>query len=527
MSIFTKVQNQKVGSNTFDLSHDRKMSMDMGLLTPIHCQEIVPGDKINMSTSQMLRMAPMITPVMHQVKVYTHFFFVPNRLLWLQWEQFITGGEDGLDTSVFPYVTARSNMVTGSLSDYFSVPVATPVSHDMQISALPFYAYNRIYNEYYRDQNLVEPLGDTAIDGNNSNVFVSGGTQLQNWIALPPQRRAWQHDYFTSALPWTQKGPEATIPLGSTAPINFIPDAERYPGAGSGTSMYNESTDTYANDELLSSGFTNNARIKNSLSQTLSIDNSYSLETDLSLATASSINDLRRAFKLQEWLEKNARGGSRYIESILSHFGVRSSDARLQRPEFLGGGSTPMVISEVLQTSDAAAGETPQGNMAGHGISVGANNSFSYYAEEHGYIIGIMSIMPKPAYQQGIPKHFLKFDKFDYYWPSFAHIGEQPIQNKELYIEGDSTDEDTFGYTPRYAEYKFINSSVHGEFRTTLDFWHMGRIFATQPALNKTFIECDPTDRIFAVLESEKIYCHIFHRIKATRKMPYFGTPRM
>ena len=260
----------------------------------------------------------------------------------------------------------------------------------------------------------------------------------------------------------------------------------------------------------------------------LDLDNSDHLFADLSGATASSINDLRRAFRLQEWLERNARGGARYIEIITAHFGVRSSDARLQRPEFLGGSSTPITISEVLQTSANASEPTPQGNMAGHGVSVGSSNYVSYRAEEHGYIIGIMSVMPKTAYQQGVPKHFKKLDKFDYYWPSFANIGEQPIYNEELYHQNNPSDGEVFGYTPRYAEYKYIPSTVHGEFRTSLNFWHMGRIFSTKPTLNQDFIECDSAEveRVFNVLEGEEhLYVYLHNEVKATRLMPYYGTP--
>lgn len=518
MSIFTQVKNKKVGSNTFDLSHDKKMSLKMGELVPIHVQEIIPGDSISMSTSQMLRMAPMITPVMHKINVYTHFFFVPNRILWPNWEKFITGGENGLDTTVFPYfdIEVGAPEELGSVMDYMGIPCG-PLSEGagMRLSALPFLAYAKIYNEYYRDQNLIAPLNDQAIDGEQVD---------EDFIDLlgPPLKRAWQHDYFTSALPWTQKGPEATIPLGDTAPLLYTPDPLK------GTLIKDRLTD--ANISLANHPFKTNiagSPTNNAVTDDYNFDISGVHSVDLSEATAATINDLRRAFKLQEWLEKNARGGSRYTESILSHFGVRSSDARLQRPEFLGGGTSPMVISEVLQTSSNESEPTPQGNMAGHGISVGASNSFRYTAEEHGYIIGIMSIMPKAAYQQGIPKHFLKFDKFDYYWPSFAHLGEQPIQNQELYVADDGQNEETFGYTPRYAEYKFINSSVHGEFRSSLDFWHMGRIFENRPALNADFISCDPTTRIFAVEQGEQIYAHIHHRIKARRKMPYFGTPTL
>lgn len=517
MSIFTEVKNKRVGSNTFDLSHDRKMSLDMGRLVPIHVQEIVPGDSISMSTSQMLRMAPMITPIMHRIKVHTHFFFVPNRILWDKWEQFITGGEDGLDTSVFPVITTNADVPVGSLQDYLGLPCGQ-TSAPMEVSALPILAYNKIYNEYYRDQNLI----DASMTIDNATPFEP--TDLRDNMIDGPYYRAWQHDYFTSALPWTQKGPEATIPLGTTAPLLYAPDLTK------GTLVKDRVTGTpisLANHPFktnVAGSLTNNA-----LTADYNIDISGIHEVDLSEATAATINDLRRAFKLQEWLEKNARGGSRYTESILSHFGVRSSDARLQRPEFLGGGTSPMTISEVLQTSSNDAEPTPQGNMAGHGISVGANNSFRYTAEEHGYIIGIMSIMPESAYQQGIPKHFLKFDKFQYYWPSFAHLGEQPIENKELYVAADGADDDVFGYTPRYAEYKFMNSSVHGEFRTSLDYWHLGRKFATRPQLNELFITCRPDKRIFAVTDpsSETIYAHVFHRIKARRLMPYFGTPTL
>jgi hypothetical protein len=253
------------------------------------------------------------------------------------------------------------------------------------------------------------------------------------------------------------------------------------------------------------------------------------LVADLSTANATSINDLRQAFRLQEFLEKNARGGSRYIEVIKSHFGVTSSDARLQRPEYLGGGKSPVTISEVLQTSDPVNQDsTPQGNMAGHAINVGGGNRFTYRAQEHGYIIGIMSIMPKTAYFQGTPKHFTKFDKFDYYFPSFAHLGEQPILTGELWTQGTVKDDQIFGYTPRYAEYKHQLSSVHGEFKTSLKYWHMAREFETQPYLNEEFINANPTKRIFAVTDEsdEAIYAHIHHDLKARRLMPYFGTPK-
>ncbi len=525
MSIFNEIKINKPSSNTFNLSHDRKMSLNMGTLTPTLVMDVLPGDNIKLTSTQMLRFAPMLAPVMHRIDVYQHFFFVPNRLNWSNWEDFITGGEDGTSDPVFPTIQYNTtNSQIGTLTDYLGLPIIQDgiATGNVPVSALPFAAYQLIYNEFFRDQNLIPTTTTSLVDGDQPSSVKTTLMQLRN--------RAWGHDYFTSALPWTQKGPEATIPLGTTADINFQPLGASAPDV---TMKQYDGTIAASGNTVIS---TNTAQTKNSLinsgnNNDVIMDNSPFLVADLSTATASSINDLRQAFRLQEWLEKNARGGSRYIEVIKSHFGVTSSDARLQRPEYLGGGKSPVSISEVLQTSEtgvALEDSTPQGNMAGHGVNVGGGNNFSYYAQEHGYIIGLMSIMPKTAYFQGLPKHFRKFDKFDYYFPSFAHLGEQPILNEELYLTTTASDQQTFGYTPRYAEYKHMLSSVHGEFKDTLRFWHMAREFENAPALNADFINCDPTKRIFAVelQESETIYAHIFHDLKAKRLMPYFGTPK-
>jgi hypothetical protein len=516
MSLFTQVKMTQPKYSTFDLSHQKKLSLAMGKLVPTFVAETVPGDNFNIRTSQLLRMAPMLAPIMHQVTVYQHFFFVPNRLIYKNWEPFITGGEDGYDNSVPPTINLGT-VAEASVADYMGLPtVGAGV-----VSALPFAAYGTVYNEYYRDENLIAP-GDFLLDDGPQSV----GTSVYKIAISPPKNRAWQHDYFTSALPWTQKGPEATIPLGTEAPIKAAP--------GTGGNFYNAIPAHYLNanfainDNVQTDASGRLADATGTAGNRLWLDLSASHIADLSSATAATINDLRSAFRLQEWLEKNARGGSRYTESILAHFGVRSSDARLQRPEFLGGGSVPIQVSEVLQTAPGGTGQTPLAEMSGHGISVGQNATISYRCEEHGFIIGILSVMPKTAYQQGVHKMFLRSDRFDYFWPEFAHLGEQAIENREVYATHSDPD-GAFGYIPRYSEYKYMNDTVHGALRTSLNFWHLGRIFSSEPSLNSEFIECDSVaenlTRVFAVPDDEQMYAIINNQVLAKRPMPYYGTP--
>jgi hypothetical protein len=440
----------------------------------------------------------MIAPVMHRMDVSMHYFFVPNRILWDNWEKFITGN----DEVVSPYITSSGSAwgePYGKFMDYMGVPpIPAGVSSPAQnLNALPFAAYQMIYNEFYRDQNLIAPVNFKLTDGDNTSNFAE---------LLNLRKRAWEHDYFTASLPFAQKGAAVDIPLGTiTTPYAKIE------GTG-GYDVPNTSGGNYSVDNAPSP-------LTNGL---------YAPGTTAEVEP-TTINDLRRAFRLQEWLEKNARGGTRYIESILTHFGVKSSDKRLQRPEYITGVKSPVVISEIVNTTGQDGG-LAQGNMAGHGISVSSGRSGSYYCEEHGFIIGIMSVMPKTCYQQGIPKTYLKNDNLDYYWPSFAHIGEQAVTNNEIYAYT-STANETFGYVPRYAEYKYMPSRVAGEFRESLDFWHLGRKFDTQPALSGEFVSCNPTKRIFAVLEgpgseaTDSLYCHVLNKIKAVRPMPKFGTP--
>jgi hypothetical protein len=506
-NLFNSIKLQRPKKNVFDLTHDVKLSADMGNLTPILALECVPGDKFELGCESIIRFAPMIAPVMHRMDVTMHYFFVPNRLTWSNWEKFITDANSGL---VMPYLPSNvfkpqnagptdAGATASLFADYLGVPTPDNAAENVNINALPFAAYQCIYNEYYRDQNLVTPVDYKMADG----------SQLTSWAKVRElctlRKRAWEHDYFTASLPFAQKGAAVDIPLG-TIDVPWTKVAGKN-GAGSP-------------DVVATSGnYDVNGGVPSPLTDGLYVPQ---ITADVEPTT---INDLRRAFKLQEWLEKNARGGTRYIENILTHFGVKSSDKRLQRPEYITGVKSPVVISEIVNTTGQTEG-LPQGNLAGHGISVSSGRSGSYYCEEHGYIIGIMSVMPKTAYQQGIPKTFLKNDTLDYYWPSFAHIGEQAVENNEIYAYT-TTGSDTFGYVPRYAEYKYMPSRVAADFRNSLDYWHLGRKFESQPSLSTSFIECEPTKRIFAVddPETQSLYCHVLNKIKAIRPMPKFGTP--
>lgn len=511
MNIFQSIKVKRPKTSLFDLSHEKKLSCNMGDLIPIYLQEILPGDSFQCNAEIFMRLAPMISPVMHRVNVYTHFFFVPNRLVWDNWKTFITGGPDGTETPTFPFINFEDSIKTsftpGSLADYMGIPVSdgtTTINQNLVASALPFRAYGMVYNEYYRDQNL-----ETEIDFGTGDVVSSD----ERTRLLTLRKRCWEKDYFTSALPWLQRGDDVLLPIDASFTPQY--DEQTLAESGIGSPM---TGDIQAASGVVQAGGSDTI-IKNLIDPQV-ID-----------TTSVTINELREAIKLQEWLEKNARGGARYIEQILSHFGVQSSDARLQRPEYLGGGKNPVVISEVLQTSETTE-NSPAGEMAGHGISIGKSNSFRKFFEEHGYIIGIMSTLPKSAYQQGVPKTYLKMDKLDYAWPEFANLGEQEIINKELYHSYASGPDNNgvFGYQSRYAEYKYGISSVHGDFKDTLQFWHMGRIFSSMPSLNSTFVSSqDITHEIFAVDDPDvhKLYCQIYLDVKAKRPLPYYGTPRI
>lgn len=485
----------------FSLSNTKLLTCNMGSLVPIGIQEVLPGDTMQQNTSALIRCAPMLAPVMHPVRVSISHWYVPHRLVWEDFEDFITGGPDGMDTSVFPTVTigGGSGAAVGSLADYLGVPTGV---NNIEVSALPFRAYAMIFNEWFRDQDLVTPL----------TIDESSGPDTTTNMAL--QNSAWEKDYFTSARPWEQKGPAVTIPLGTTAPVRR-------------TGILNFVNSTASIDRTMTM---NNANANVNFSSAPGVNSSIMLgtvanaantgiETDLSNASAVTVNVLREALAIQRYEEARARYGSRYVE-YLRYLNVRSSDARLQRPEYLGGGRQTIQFSEVLQTAE---GTNPVGEMRGHGIGAMRTNRYRRFFEEHGYVITLMTVRPKTIYSQGLPRTFNRRLKEDFWQQELQHIGQQAILNKELYA-AHGTPNGTFGFQDRYDEYRRQESTIAGEFRTaTLNFWHFARQFGSAPALNADFVKCVPTEVPFAVPSEDVLYVMAQHSIQARRLVAQVG----
>lgn len=537
-SIFREVPVDKAKRNLFDLSHDVKMSGKFGYLYPVLVQEMLPGDTAHLQTTTFIRFAPMLAPVMHKFYCKLETFFVPARLLCDSWQDFITGGEDGLDTTVLPFITPAgieadmtvAGMLQGTLWDYMGLPpvgpaVAGPYSTE-QISALPFRAYWKIWNDWYRDPNLDQeiPLNEGTL-GDVSNT----ASVLLAAIA----KRGWEKDYFTAALPWAQRGQEVLMPLAGSGTVTYT---------DVGTVVDNTGTPVSNTDELLGTSGTGSPAGqlygKSQAFAELGERNLHNIDAVQITTSGVSINDLRLALAMQKWMEINARGGPRYPEQIFAHFGITVPDFRMQRSELLSRAYQNVTISEVLSTTDTAS--VPVGDMAGHGMSAGKSMRAMYRCPEHGFFMTMMSVSIKSSYSQGVDRMWTRTSRFHYAFPSLARLGEQEILSKELFYDfqaaGDAANNTLFGYIPRYSEYKFKNDRIAGDFRTTLGFWHEGRYFVARPSLDSLFTTLwenatgseETFRRIFAVTtDTDYLWMQLFHRFTVKRPLPYFGVPSL
>lgn len=489
----------------FSLSYTKLLSCDMGELIPVGWHEALPGDTIQQSTAALVRCAPLLSPVMHPVEVRFHHWAVPNRLLWSNFSSFITGGPDGLDATVHPTITLAS-VAVGSLADYLGVPIsAGPIT----VSALPFRAYASIFNENYRDQDLVALAALSLGDG----VDATTSTALKNI--------AWEKDSYTSARPWEQKGPSISIPLVGNAPVSGlgVPAATADFAGPVTTKDATTSAAGVAYPRYFSTTGGNDYRMRTKTGTgAAAVPDVYA---NLSGISAVTVNALREALALQRYEEARARFGSRYTEYLL-YLGVKSSDARLQRPEYLGGGRQTIQFSEVVATAETGA-TVDVGDMKGHGIAAMKSNRYRRYFEEHCIVMTMMSVRPKTMYMQGLDRKFNRRTKEDYWQKELQHIGQDNILNKEIYA-AHATPDGTFGWQDRYDEYRKSESNVAGEFRTTtLNYWHLARDFSADPALNGTFVTSTPTKRVFAAPSADCLYVMAKHSIQARRLVAQTG----
>ncbi|QXP08273.1 MAG: major capsid protein [Arizlama microvirus] len=515
---FAQIPSVNMARSSFDRSFTIKDTFDFDYLTPIFVDEILPGDTCNLTVNTFARLATQKVPIMDNMYIDYFFFFVPNRLVWTNWERFNGAQDDPGDTTDFTIPTITTTSVTGesvgSIFDKMGIPTGVP---GLEINALPFRAYNLIYNQWFRDQNLQDSL----------LVSTDNGPDLPSEYSLV--KRGKRHDYFTSCLPWPQKGTAIDMPIGSSAPIT------RVASATPSWVAYNIGTDTLASDGALrvdnsggSAGSVNNS------ANLLTFDPRGSLIADLSSATAATINQLREAWQIQSMLELDARGGTRYVEILQAHFNVVSPDFRLQRPEYLGGGQSRITSHPVPQTAPTS-GSNAQAQLAAFGTSSSAGQSIGFTKSfvEHGYVIGLACARADITYQQGLNKMWFRSTRYDFFWPKLQELGEQAVLKKEIYAQGSAsptTDAAVFGYQERYAEYRYKPSEIHGEFRSTystpLDYWHMAEEFESAPSLNNTFIvQNTPIERAIAVTGAPHLLFDAWFHYKHARPMLTYSVP--
>lgn len=517
---FSVAPQVNVPRSSFNRRHGYKTTFDAGYLIPFYCDEALPGDTFNYKMTALARLATPLHPLMDNLYMDTHFFAVPLRLLWSNFQKFMGEQEDPGDSTDFlvPQIVApvTTGFINGELSDYLGLPTGCP---GISVSSLWHRAYNLIYNEWFRDQNLQQSADVPKTDGPDTVA------------QFPLRRRGKRYDYFTSCLPWPQKGPAVPLPLTGNAPVRGL-GKETATFSAAGVSVYETgqaSSQTYPFASPVDFSATNGRWYGQGTAASSGRPNIYA---DLSQVTATTINALRQAVQVQEYYERDARGGTRYIEKIRAHFGVISPDARLQRPEYLGGGSTPINVSAIAQTSQTTT-ESPQANLAAVGTAILNNHGFVKSFTEHCIVMGFVSVRADYTYQYGVNRMFKRRTVFDFYWPEFAHLGEQVVTNEEIYAQGTANptqDAAAFGYQERYAEYRYKPSLITGQFRSnfaqSLDTWHLAEEFTSLPALNSTFIqENPPVDRVIAVESYPHILFDSIAELQCARAMPMYSVP--